>query len=45
MEYLDGITLKEYLGQVGTIPEDEAINMLMPVMESLQTSPQRYRTG
>ena len=32
-----GITLKEYLGQVGTIPEDEAINMLMPVMESLQT--------
>lgn len=37
MEYLDGITLKEYLGQVGTIPEDEAINMLMPVMESLQT--------
>ena len=38
MEYLDGITLKEYLGQVGTIPEDGAINMLMPVMESLQTA-------
>lgn len=36
MEYLDGITLKEYLDQVGTIPEDETVDMLMPVMDSLQ---------
>ena len=36
MEYLDGITLKEYLEQVGTIPENEAVDMLMPVMDSLQ---------
>lgn len=36
MEYLDGITLKQYLEQVGTIPENDAVNMLMPIMESLQ---------
>ena len=35
MEYLDGMTLTEYLKEHGTIPEDEAVKMLMPVMESL----------
>ena len=36
MEYLDGETLTEYLRREKTIPEDEAVEMLMPVMESLQ---------
>ena len=36
MEYLDGETLTSYLKRVGTIPEDQAVAMLMPVMESLQ---------
>lgn len=36
MEYLDGETLTAYLKQVKTIPEDEAVAMMMPVMESLQ---------
>ena len=37
MEFLDGETLKSYLEREGTMPEDEAIKMLMPVMQSLQT--------
>lgn len=37
MEFLDGETLKSYLEREGTLPEDEAIKMLMPVMLSLQT--------
>ena len=36
MEYLDGETLTERLSREKTIPEDEAIDMLMPVMNSLQ---------
>lgn len=36
MEYLDGETLTEYLKREKTIPEDQAVQMLMPVMESLQ---------
>ena len=36
MEYLDGETLTEYLRREKTIPEDVAVTMLMPVMESLQ---------
>jgi len=36
MEYLDGETLTEYLRREKTIPEDVAVAMLMPVMESLQ---------
>ena len=36
MEYLDGETLTEYLKREKTIPEDVAVAMLMPVMESLQ---------
>ena len=36
MEYLDGETLTEYLKREGTIPEDTAVAMLMPIMESLQ---------
>ena len=36
MEYLDGETLTEYLKKEGTIPEDQAVEMLMPVMESLK---------
>ena len=37
MEFLDGETLTEYLKREKTIPEDVAVAMLMPVMESLQT--------
>lgn len=37
MEFLDGETLKSYLEREGTMPEDEAIKMLMPIMQSLQT--------
>lgn len=36
MEYLDGETLTEYLRREKTIPEDVAVAMLTPVMESLQ---------
>ena len=36
MEFLDGETLTEYLRREKTIPEDVAVAMLMPVMESLQ---------
>ena len=37
MEYLEGETLSEYLNREGTIPEDLAVDMLRPVMESLIT--------
>lgn len=37
MEFLDGETLKSYLDREGTLPEDKAIKLLMPVMKSLQT--------
>ncbi len=36
MEYLEGETLTEYLRKRKTISEDEAIQMLMPIMESLR---------
>ena len=36
MEYLEGETLTERLERDGTIPEDEAVRMLIPVMESLE---------
>ena len=36
MEYLDGETLTERLAREKTIPEDEAVDMLMPVMRSLE---------
>lgn len=36
MEYLEGETLTAYLKREKTIPENEAVEMLMPVMESLQ---------
>ena len=36
MEYLDGETLSERLEREGKIPEDEAVNMLRPVMHSLE---------
>ncbi|MBO5870134.1 MAG: InlB B-repeat-containing protein [Clostridia bacterium] len=36
MEYLDGETLTQYLAREKTIPEDDAVAMLMPVMESLR---------
>ena len=35
MEYLEGETLTEYMKREGTIPEDKAVEMLMPIMESL----------
>lgn len=36
MEYLDGITLKEYIEQNGKIAPEIAVDMLMPVMNSLK---------
>ena len=36
MEYLDGITLREYLKNNGVVKPDEAIRMLMPVMRALE---------
>ena len=36
MEYLDGETLKAYLAENGTIPPEDAVDMLMPVLESLR---------
>lgn len=36
MEFLDGITLKQYLEQYGTITAEQAINLLMPVMTALK---------
>jgi len=36
MEYLDGETLTEYLKREKTIPENKAVEMIMPVMESLR---------
>lgn len=36
MEYLDGETLTSYLKKVKRIPEDVAVAMLTPIMESLQ---------
>lgn len=36
MEYLDGETLTERLKREKTIPEDEAIEMFMPIMASLE---------
>ena len=36
MEYLDGETLTDYLKREGRIQEDEAVAMLMPLMESLE---------
>ncbi|MBR6102534.1 MAG: serine/threonine protein kinase [Ruminococcus sp.] len=36
MEYLDGITLKSYLKQVGTISSYNTICLLMPVFQSLK---------
>ncbi len=37
MEYLEGITLAEYLKDNPTIPEDVAVQMLMPIMNSLKS--------
>lgn len=36
MEYLEGETLTSYLMREKTIPEEQALSMLMPVMESLK---------
>lgn len=36
MEYLDGITLKEYLQQKGTLTPGETMTLLMPIMKSLK---------
>lgn len=37
MEYLDGITLKEFLSNVGTIEPEDAVDMMLPIMRSLET--------
>ena len=36
MEYLDGETLTELLDREGTISEDKAVEMMMPIMKSLE---------
>ena len=36
MEYLQGETLANYMERMGTIDEQDAVAMLMPIMESLQ---------
>lgn len=36
MEYLEGITLKDYLEKAGKIPEQVAVQMMMPIMKSLK---------
>lgn len=36
MEYLQGETLASYMERMGTIDEQDAVAMLMPIMESLQ---------
>lgn len=36
MDYLDGITLKDYLRQQGPIPADVLFPMMFPVMEALE---------
>ncbi|MGN0379537.1 MAG: InlB B-repeat-containing protein [Butyrivibrio sp.] len=36
MEYLEGITIGEYLEKSGPIPPDDAIRMMMPIMNSLK---------
>ncbi len=36
MEYLDGIDLKSYLKQNGTLTGEETVSLLMPVMNSLK---------
>ena len=35
MEYLDGETMTDYLKQVGTVTEEDALQMLTPIMDSL----------
>ena len=37
MEYLEGVTLSEYLKENGKIPVDVAVQMIMPIMNSLKT--------
>lgn len=35
MEYLDGITLRDYLKQYGTLAPEQAVGMLLPAMRAL----------
>ena len=35
MEFLEGITLKEYIGQTGPISYTEAVNLIVPVMGAI----------
>lgn len=37
MEFLEGETLKEYLGKNGKISPDEAIEMMLPIIRTLKT--------
>ena len=37
MEYLQGITLTQYLEKHGKISEDEAVNMILPILNSLKS--------
>lgn len=36
MEYLDGETLESYINRKGQIPEEEAINIIVPVLDALE---------
>ena len=42
MAFIEGVTLKDYLGSVGPLPAADALNLLMPVMTSLR---QIHRKG
>lgn len=38
MEYVDGITLKEYIREKGTLPPEEAVNIASQIAEALVTA-------
>ena len=44
MEYLDGITLKEYIAENGVLSPEDILELMAPVLESLDDSP-RYQSG
>ena len=35
MEYLDGETLEDHLQRVGTLPEEQALEMIVPILKTL----------
>ena len=45
MEYIDGITLKEYLQTNGTLSPKETFELMMPVLLALQIKNQKNQNG